>query len=99
MDKVWITSKFSSEIVIFWIVQAFPIFMELFPPSGQAILTVRRLLHNLEKKAVTDKYLEMEHMNNFVRYVKEVARKSFSKFKIFSGNMRYLIAITENDHS
>ena len=35
-------------------------------------------------------------MNNFVRYVKKVASKSFSKFKIFLGNMRYLIAITEN---
>ena len=38
----------------------------------------------------------MEHMNNFVRYVKKVASKSFSKLKIFLGNMRYLIAITEN---
>ena len=74
--------------------------MEIFRPSGQAILTVRRLLHNLltaqfSEEGSNRRIFENATYEQFVKYVREVASKTFSKFQIFSWNMRYLIATAE----
>ena len=57
-------------------------------PSGQSILTVRRLLHNLltvrfSEEGSNRRILENETYEQFVKYVREAASKTVSKFKDF----------------